>query len=149
MPIDPQKLQRPLKPPTPPNSQPHSPHPDSATPVNQVQQQSQSAIATASQGIIGSAGQSLQKLDQQLSSFEDRYVASVHQRIAEVPARIEAKLAASLTWAQEGIDPLATVFEQIGAWQVEEFPIAEQFLFTGTTPIAELLPELNPSNPIK
>jgi len=117
--------------------------------VNQVQQQSQSAIATASQGIIGSAGQFLQELDQQLSSFEDRYVASVHQRIAEVPARIEAKLAASLTWTQEGIDPLAAVFEQIGSWEVEEFPIAEQFLFTGTTPIAELLPELNLSNQIK
>lgn len=138
----------PLKRPTHPTTarSPHSSQPqDNSAQVNQVRQQSQGAIATASQGIIGSAGQSIQKLDDQLSGFEDRYVAAVHQRIAEVPARIEAKLAAALNWGQEGINPLDAVFEQIGSWQVAEVSPLDQFLFgekaIGALPVSQQLSE--------
>ncbi|MBD3886447.1 hypothetical protein IFO70_32725 [Phormidium tenue FACHB-886] len=122
-----------------------NPSPDrAAAQVKQVRQESQGAIAVASQGIVGSAAQSVQKLDQQLSDFEDRYVATVQQRIAEVPARIEAKLAAALAWGQEGINPLDSVAAEIEAWEVPDISLpAEQFLFGAKTasplPASELL----------
>ncbi|MBW4660989.1 MAG: hypothetical protein KME15_20120 [Drouetiella hepatica Uher 2000/2452] len=120
-----------LKRPTHPTTarSPHQSKPSDSAQVNQVRQQSQSAIGLASQGIIGSSGESLQKLDQQLSRFEDRYVTTVQQRIAEVPARIEAKLAAALTWGQEGIDPLDALFAELEAWDVAEVSSIDQFLF--------------------
>ncbi|MBD3886540.1 hypothetical protein IFO70_33240 [Phormidium tenue FACHB-886] len=139
------KLNQSAAQPKQPQAKRPNPSPDRAVAqVKQVRQESQGAIAVASQGIVGSAAQSVQKLDQQLSDFEDRYVATVQQRISEVPARIEAKLAAALAWGQEGINPLDSVAAEIEAWEVPDISLSvEQFLFGSKTasplPASDLL----------
>jgi hypothetical protein len=77
------------------------------------------AIAQSSGEMVSHAGRSLQSIDTQLSEFEDRYVEAVAERLEQVPARINAKLAARLGQVQTA-DPLAALTVAVDAWELPD-----------------------------
>jgi hypothetical protein len=90
-----------------------------AAQMAETQAQSTSAIAASSSNLVGKAAQSLQSLDAQLSQFEDNYADSVVLRLAEVPNRINAKIAARLQPAAQA-DPLEALTVSVASWEIPD-----------------------------
>lgn len=144
MPIDPEKLRSPEpKRPTHPN-QSRSPHTQADRETyqqqrNQAAQKDQSAIAKGINQQVAVATQSLSRLDEQLSSFEERYANSVVDRVAEMPTRIGRLINQKLQENDATTANVDSICEELDAIELPEVCwTGEQWLFSGDVPIASL-----------
>lgn len=90
--------------------------------LERVRTQSGSAIARASSNIVQSGTQSLQRLDEQLTNFEEDFADRVVDRLNQVPTRINAAIAERLEGFDVG-DPLEEISDRVECFEIPEIRI--------------------------